>query len=79
MRDPKRHRHEQTEEIRPRDPLVPFPDREELVGERPGDGLRVVLLGLLAGPDVGAFDGEEDVALVVDDGVHHDCCGGEVR
>jgi len=43
-----------------------------VAGTAPCDGLGVVGLHVLAGPDVGSFDGEEDVALVVDDGVHHD-------
>lgn len=36
----------------------------------PGYGLRVVLLRLLTRPDVGALNGQKNVALVVDDGVH---------
>lgn len=36
----------------------------------PSDGLRVVLLWLLSGPDVCALNGKKNVALVVDDTVH---------
>jgi hypothetical protein len=36
----------------------------------PGDGLGVVLLRLLARPDIRAFNGEENGALVVDNAVH---------
>lgn len=55
------------------DPLVTGAVAEHVAGKSaPGYGLRVVLLDVLAGPDVGALDGEEDIALVVDNGDHHD-------
>ena len=46
---------------------------EHLRAERaPRDGVRVVRLRVLAGPQAGAGDGEERLALGVDDGEHHD-------
>lgn len=55
------------------DPLVTGAVAEHVAGKSaPGNGLRVVLLDVLAGPDIGALDGEEDIALVVDNGDHHD-------
>lgn len=73
MDEPKRHRHHQPNHIRPRHPLINLPTRKQLMRQpAPGDRLRVILLRLLAAPYVGAFDAEEDVALVVDDGVHED-------
>lgn len=54
-------------------PLVGAAGGEDLFCEAaPGDGLRVVGLWALAGLDVGAFDGDEDLALVFGDGVHED-------
>lgn len=38
----------------------------------PSYGLGVVLLRLLSGPDVGPLDGQKNVALVVDNGIHQD-------
>ena len=45
---------------------------EDLAGcAAPCNSLGVVVLHVLAGPDVGGL-AEEDVSLVLDDGVHHD-------
>ena len=46
-------RNNEADDVGPRDPFVTLASREELVGETPpGNGLGVVLLRLLAGPDV---------------------------
>ena len=55
-----------------RDPLVARADAEHLAGYAPGDGEGVELLYVLAGPDVGALDRLQDLALVLDDRDHHD-------
>ena len=44
----------------------------------PGDTVRVERLRVLAGPETRAGDGEEGVAVRVDDGEHHDVWTGEV-
>lgn len=51
--------------------MVPRADGEHLAGDGPGDGEGVVLLDVLAGPDVGAGNGGKDEELVGDDGLHH--------
>ena len=71
--NPEWHRNCEANDVGPRHPLVSLADGEQLVGETtPSDCLGVVLLRLLARPDVGAFDREEDGALVIDNGVHED-------
>jgi len=52
-------------------PLVTSTDGEHVAGDGPSDGEGVVLLDILAGPDIGAFDGGEDLVLVGHDGLHH--------
>jgi hypothetical protein len=71
--DPEWDGNKEAEDVGPRDPLVTFPIREEFVGKTsPGNGLRVVLLWLLAGPNVCPMHGQQNFALVIDYRVHHD-------
>ena len=73
MHEPEWNGNEQAKDISPRDPLVALAVGEELMRKRaPGDGLRVVLLNLLAGPDIGALDRHQDVALMEEDRAHDD-------
>ena len=72
MEEVEGERDDEADEEGERDPLVPRAHAEHVRGERaPGDGLRVVLLHVLSRPDVGAFDREQDLPLVRDDGHHH--------
>lgn len=71
VQEPEGERDREAQEVRERDPLVPPADGEHLAGDGPRDSEGVVLLDVLAGPDVGAGDGGKDVILVGDDGLHH--------
>lgn len=71
VHEPKRHRDDEAEDVCPGCPLIALPGSEEFMRETtPSDGLRVVLLWLLSGPDVSALNGKKNIALVVDDTVH---------
>lgn len=72
IRQPERDRHDEADEIGDSDPLVPRPNREHIAGNGPRDREGVVLLDVLPGPDVGAFDGGQDVVLIGDDDLHDD-------
>lgn len=54
--DPERDGHQETDDVSPRDPLITLSMRKELVREAtPRYGLRIILLGLLARPDICAL------------------------
>lgn len=70
--EPEGERDEDTDGKGDGDHVVCAAGGEDLAGcAAPCDGLGVVVLHVLAGPDVGGL-AEENVALVLDDGVHHD-------
>lgn len=62
---------DEAKQVGNRDPLVASTNGEHVAGDGPGYGEGVVLLDVLTGPDVGAFDGGKDVELVCHDGLHH--------
>jgi len=72
VEQPEGHGHDEAEQVRDRDPLVARADGEHVVCHTPGDGQGVVLLHVLAGPDVGAFGRGQNVGLCAHDGLHHD-------
>ena len=63
--------YDEAEEEGESDPFVAGADAEHVLGYAPGNGERVELLHVLSGPDVGALDGLQDLALVLDDRDHH--------
>ena len=64
--------HDESEHVRPRNPLVSLAAGEKLVAKAaPYDCLGVVRLRLLARPDISALNGQQDLTLVVDDRIHH--------
>jgi len=72
IHEPKGEWDDEAKQVSDRDPLVSSTNREHVAGDGPRDGERVILLDVLARPDVGAFDGGEDVELVGHNGLHHD-------
>lgn len=65
--------HGETDDDRDRNDEVGRAGSVHVLGERsPCDGLRVERLNLLSRPNVGTLNGEEDLALVVDDRLHDD-------
>lgn len=73
VREPEREGHEETDDQTDGDHYVGSTSTEKLVAyTTPGDCLGVVRLHVLARPDVGSLDAEENLALVTDNGVHHD-------
>lgn len=52
--------------------MVLCADGEGIVGDTPGNGQRVELLDVLAGPNVGAQNTEQNFTLILDNGNHHD-------
>jgi hypothetical protein len=73
MDDPEWDGDEEADNVGPCDPLVTLATREKLVREAtPCNGLGVVLLWLLAGPNVCPLHRQQNFALVNDDRVHHD-------
>jgi len=73
MDEPERYGDDEPDEVRPRYPFIAFADREELVREAAlCDGLGVVLLWPLAGPDVRALHRQQNLTLIVDNRVHQD-------
>lgn len=71
VHDIKGQRGKEANEVGGRDPLVAGADGEHLGGDGPGDGERVELLDLGAGPDVASLGGLEEGGLVLDDADHH--------
>jgi len=63
--------HEESDQVPDGNPLVAGTDGEDLGGNRPGDSLRVEVLDIGAGPDVGTLNGNEDSCLVLNNAQHH--------
>jgi hypothetical protein len=71
MDEPEWDRHKESNDIGPCNPLVPLSGSEQVVAETPPrDRLGVILLWGLTRPEVGSLNGEQDVALVLDNRVH---------
>ena len=67
--------HEEADQVCGGDPLVARTDGEHLRRDGPGDGQCVELLDVGSGPDVGTFDGYEDLGLVLDNAEQIISCG----
>ncbi len=74
-----RYGDEESDHIRPRDPFIPFTGREQFMREpAPCYGLGIILLRLLARPNIRTLDGEQNFPLIVNDTVHQSC-GEELK
>ena len=69
--EPERDWHDEAKQVTNCDPLVASADGEHVAGNGPGDGKGIVLLDVLAGPDVRAFNRRENRELIRNDGLHH--------
>lgn len=69
---PKWHGCDEAEQVADGDVLVTTTDGEEILGHAHRHGHAVELLDVGAGPDVGSVDRQEDRALCLDNGQHHD-------
>ena len=67
MQEVQWERYKEAQYERDGNPLIALADAEQVSCDRPRDCERIELLNVLPAPDVGAFNGDEDWGLVLDD------------